>query len=965
MKHYISKEIYDTRIFGDSDNAPVEFYKVKGIDDFRFSEVILEFDKGYFYHFIFVMDALQDIENDWFSGFVKTDNKFTEHIDIRVNATKKSIIEENENARGCSILVPCSLGRGLGLSSYYKSDDTWSLEAIGLDDLLTVSYDHKCTPYLVWRIFEAVDKLKSIGTKIINPNGFLNMYAFIKKNDFSLMFNQEDESGKKFNVILISTNMHARLREDIMQANEKREAQHYELGPVIAQRAYNKSYFDSDTRKNLYMAKELPKSVFRVVYLDDQYEVWIEQQLLPNIDYSLQYQMFDTVTLWFSKTMQVLEESDIKIKNNIKAWQLKFDFPSNLDQLYKSLTKEQVFGSYENNCVSEKYVSKFSINLIYGFSLQENFSEQAIVLSLLNHIQATGVVFDLRVIFEKIIGDTAARQTHFFTASNYREYFLKNSDDAIYVESIDEGNIKLDLGWSVRSKEQGNIIEGKEECKRYLQHLVAKIWEILQRKLQKCDRATLVEKLLTNVEVGTYQRERWKRTFKSVLSLENSNQLKAYEVASKKISLTNAATNSSRHVIEMAICEASVNTGKEVGILDIQELICLASFMYQLGGLSEAINYDAVPPKLIITGFGDIQYDYTFHDTVISSYGYSVHKNELQSSISKYSENFTMSDPVKSVHDLIKADFLDAFMQEFGYTVDGIREFIDFIEDLGMKINKLVFDITYNELIEVFDEKKRDLFKTILDSLIISTRHEWTKIPKPYKKNDWQPWRFRRRYSLAMKPIVQIDTFEKRLFISPQMIRDSFMNLLRNCYKAYLDEGHFQSKQMQKWVGETRSKTGLEFNSLVAKRLQDLGFTTKEEVKLTEILNKKMEDFGDVDVLAWDNKENIVYAIECKNLEFAKTEAEVAKQIYDFKGQINSHGKKDRLLKHVKRIELLKEDISGVAKFTKLDIDKLEVKGLIIFSNLVPMVFDQEREYVDEINFLYFDELKNLKVGAK
>lgn len=277
-----------------------------------------------------------------------------------------------------------------------------------------------------------------------------------------------------------------------------------------------------------------------------------------------------------------------------------------------------------------------------------------------------------------------------------------------------------------------------------------------------------------------------------------------------------------------------------------------------------------------------------------------------------------------------------------------------------MKKNKLVFDITYNELIEVFDEEKRDLFKVILDSLIISSRNEWTKIPKPYKNNDWQPWRFRRRYSLAMKPIVQIDTFEKRLFISPQMIRDSFMNLLRNCYKAYLDEGHFQSKQMQRWVGETRSQTGLEFNSLVAKKLQDLGFTTKEEIKLTEILNKKMEDFGDVDVFAWDDKENIVYAIECKDLEFAKTEAEVAKQIYDFKGQINSHGKKDRLLKHVKRIELLKEDISGVAKFTKLDIDKLEIKGLIVFSNLVPMVFDQGREYVDEVRFMCFDELKNL-----
>ena len=961
LQHYQAKNIQDIRIFGEFYKAPVKFYKVGHIDSFLFSEVLIEFDKGYFYHFIFVMDSLEKIEEDWFAGFVISDNEVSVHIGTSIEKAKKLCIEQNEYAKGCSIVVPCGYGRGLAIGIDYKSDDAWGIESINIDDLATISNDQKCTPHLIWRMFESISKLNGMGTELINPNGFLNLYSYIKNNGYSLLFEQDVESSHLINVMLIPTNSHLGLREEILQSIDKRIITHPEFGKLIVRRAFSESYFGDSLKSVLYMPEDLDKKVFRVVYLDNSYTIWIEQKLLKDVDFRLQYKIFDAATYWLCKIMEVLARHHIIIEKSLKIWKLDFEIPLKLDELKNDVNKDEILSSSSNLYIDGVLLSNFNITFIKGLASEENHSEQALIIAFLQYLSDSGASFDLKVLLEEIIGNEAAKHMHFFVANKYREFFITDDDNAIYIENIDEEIIKLNLGWSIRDREDGNIIHGKNECKQYLNKLVGKLWELLQVKLKLLDRASLVEALLKNIEICTYEINKWRRTFKAVLSLEASNETTAYEVATKKISQMIAATVSSRLVIEMAICESSVNCGKEAGTLDIQELICLASFLHHLGGLSEAINYDAIPAELKITSFGDILYDQTFNDRIIGKYGEGIHKKQLQNSIENYSDNFVVNKSVKEVNHLLEKEFLEAFVDEFGYTIDDIRRFLDFLEDYGLKRNELVFQIPQNELINQFAEKEREIFTIILDSLIIYPRNDWTNIPHPYKKNDWQPWRFKRRYSITMKPVVQIDTFEKFLLISPQLVRDSFFNLLRNCYEAYLDEEHFTSKIMQRWIGSSRAKRGLDFNITVSEELEKLGLSTRVEVKLTEILNKKMEDFGDVDVLAWDDDKNIVYVIECKDLEFAKTYGEIAKQLYDFKGKVNSHGKKDRLLKHVKRIEELKKDINGLAKYTKLNPSNLEIRGLIVFSATVPMVFDEGREYIDEIEFLSFDELEKLK----
>ena len=602
--------------------------------------------------------------------------------------------------------------------------------------------------------------------------------------------------------------------------------------------------------------------------------------------------------------------------------------------------------------------SSFGTDFIDGLRLEDNFSEQALIISLISFICDFNKIADYREILNQVIENPSARHIHLFVAHKYRESFIQDKQEPIYIEQTDDNNIKLNLGWNCRNRSQGNLIVGKNECNKYLNDLVSCVWEIIKKKLQVLDRELLIYKLLVNMEHSDHQKSRWQRTFKANLALQNDKE-NLYSVVNNRIGLLNAASLSSRLVIEMAICECPLVGGKEAGVLDTQELICLASLMHHLGGLSEAINYDAIEPKLVISTFGDVMFNHDFNDTILQSYADKINESALSVSVEKYAEHLVEPNPVKSVNNLFEDDFTEAWINEFGFTIDDARLFIDTLEDHGLKKNELVYKLSYENLLGMFDEQIAVVIKRIIHELVIYPRGSWNKIPSPFKSADWQPWRFRRRFSLIMRPLVRFD--DTNFLISPQHVRNAFIYFAKSCHNAVLDENHFSSNLMKKWVGKTRKTNGLAFNTRVANKLQELGWAVREEIKLTEVLNKKLEDWGDIDVLAWNKKLQIVAVIECKNLDFAKTKGEIARQLYDFKGQENEKGKKDRLLKHVCRLGVLNDNIDKLSKFTEI-ISDTSLKGYVVFSNTVPMVFNDNRLYKDQIEFLTFDQLEKLGV---
>jgi hypothetical protein len=136
---------------------------------------------------------------------------------------------------------------------------------------------------------------------------------------------------------------------------------------------------------------------------------------------------------------------------------------------------------------------------------------------------------------------------------------------------------------------------------------------------------------------------------------------------------------------------------------------------------------------------------------------------------------------------------------------------------------------------------------------------------------------------------------------------------------------------------------GSAFAQKVAERLTELGWKTVVEKKVTEILRTGFDlDYGDVDVLAWNDATRRLLLCECKDLQYRKTEGEIAEQLSDYRGEMNDEGKRDDLRKHLDRIDLITQHLPKLQAYVGMSGTPL-VEGHLIFRNPVPMQFAWEQ----------------------
>lgn len=179
------------------------------------------------------------------------------------------------------------------------------------------------------------------------------------------------------------------------------------------------------------------------------------------------------------------------------------------------------------------------------------------------------------------------------------------------------------------------------------------------------------------------------------------------------------------------------------------------------------------------------------------------------------------------------------------------------------------------------------------------------------------------------------------MIVAPGILHDAFSYMLHNFYY-----GNFPGWQlktgMRRWFGVSRGRRQ-SFNRRVADRLKELGWNAEPDVAVSRLLKVGgLKRFGDVDVLAWSVERERVLVIECKDLQYLKTDSEIAEQLADFRGELRSNGKPDDLLKHLARVDVIARNVPELMKFTDLSITP-RVEGHLIFKHPVPMQFVWER----------------------
>ena len=177
-----------------------------------------------------------------------------------------------------------------------------------------------------------------------------------------------------------------------------------------------------------------------------------------------------------------------------------------------------------------------------------------------------------------------------------------------------------------------------------------------------------------------------------------------------------------------------------------------------------------------------------------------------------------------------------------------------------------------------------------------------------------------------------------------------------NIAKGRFPDQFFATPKMRSYIGSRVDRRGHVFAGRVREELQRLGFSTRLEIKLTELGAPKQPDLGDVDVLAWRPVEKAVCVIECKSLTVALTVREIVQRLEEFRGD---EKRKDSLGKHIRRTKWLTANRAGVARITGIPESDIKVIGLLVCSDLVPMQFFREMHFAPE-HVLSFDDLSKV-----
>ena len=918
-------------------------------------------DAGRYINFAFLLDNLEDFEGSGFMGMYSPSEKLRNKLVDQVVEMQKMASNDPQFRGGINLIVNCGIGRGAAFDFSLPPRDGWKLEFISAHDFYTLSNIEQFEPLNLWRMLEAEEKLQESNVHIQNMNGLLNLYAWCESLNGHMVPHSEipDDPHSTTLFLAITQNGLREIRQKVAFSMDD-QVQQYTDGSWLLIRKEGSSYFKEEDLLPLYgsFTPGAPKGA-----VITKSRCWWTELASPSsgVD-TASYDRWKMLGVWIVRAAPFLEDAlGQALGQGPIVWRCVFERSQEASDINDYGNEDDAVQSITATVNADIRTVQLNIGPDFDRALfnPTNIAERALVQAFVMGVlelagQDISLVDDL---IDKIVPNDQARHAHIFKASKFRDYFpdLLN-EKVITINNLDEGLSKLNMGWKVRGRAEGGVIEGKMECQAYLNSLVTRLEVELCREVKQFNREHLVSELLMNADTASVSRDRWHRTASAVLSLRGDQNAALTVMRDYEFKL-NSVLQPSRNLIEMAICESPVDGGNLVGDLDIARLLGKAACLHHLGGWSDLIRWDVMTPKVMIRPLGDVHVEHDFIETVVGDFGTATSTHRYLYSARNYAKNLQERDSSSEESQDIDSKFLTAWIQDLGASFENFCIFVEAIENYAIKAGQSVLVMRRSELLKLAGSSESA--ESILQAMTLAPRESWRYVPDGYESKDIDPWRFKRQLSVVRRPLLQITVGEDPLYvIAPGIIREGFISIVSNYYSGSYPDRHC-GPGMRRYAGYARDRDGMAFNSKVSEKLKELGWQTQPEIKLTKVLKEQLDrNYGDVDVLAWDADLGRVLIIECKDLQFKKTYGEIAEQLNDFRG-VERDGKRDLLRKHLDRVSVLREQAHKVQKYLNLK-SVPTIESIVVFSNPVPMQF-APGAIRDEAKTFTFDSLSELR----
>lgn len=915
----------------------------------------VEFQPGLWFHLVLLTDDFTGFNETGFSRAGPYSERTQAELQQAINSAAADTTARPGFKLGFSLIVLCGFGRGQLVE--FTRPAHWLAEGISNYDLDVLGWRHDFDIVELLKFLLAEGSAGEMGFPLMAINGLLARIGFAYGNNGHVVPHEAMPDGVEHAMLMVPVNSHLQLRAE-HHARFDKHAIHDAAGNRVVVRRKDGGKRSPQNTQRVYISHLDARLLrYRGVWRSGSRKWWVETVSADERSYL--YPIFEMQMVWMERLAPILVQQ-VSVLPDILTWKLVSPTsPAMRSQEISPPPLEELKGGIRASCDQDGCVVITEIGLPFfrGLSHPSNVSEVTLVEAFLEQVitLAGGAEVDLAALLREIVPSPEARQLHAFAPQDFRDHVHESvSRKIVKISSFDDAALRLGLGWHGLPR-PGGTVKGRDECTRVLNAITVAAEEMFCAQLRQFERYALIRRVVENHEASIIDKSKWERTSGAILDL-SANPQKSLDEVSKSIQKANATALASRIILEAALCESPIGVGFEVADFDLSNLMALAMMIHHLGGYSDAIRYEGMRPEIRISPAGEVQIDVSFFNDIMTPVGQSFISTQIDRSRRDYSELLHDPEPLTEEQLTNRTDirFAGAWRAEMGISLRDFRTALEALENRLVEMGQ-AWEILPRPALLQYLAEYIDCAEQFVASLELLPRDGWKNIQLPYIDQDRQPWRFRRRLSVARRPIFRLGlSLESDVVIAPGMIRDTFRIELHNFYYGQYDLSQLTSKEMRSWREYIVAEEAAEFEERVVARLQELGWQARRDAKFSQILGRKLsEDPGDIDVLAW-HPDGRVMLLECKDLQFAKTPSEIAKQLYKFRGKTDEKGRPDLLGKHLKRMKLARENANAFQ--SHLELSDAEIDGALIFAHHVPMIFAAER-IGHAVMLLTYDEL--------
>lgn len=931
-----------TRLFGDLKRPPI-LWGMVGQD--RLASFSVEIDRGYVIALHVFLPSIQRRDEGGFKSVITLGKDLRDALQSSMRGVEQAHQANPEFRKGLHIVVGCGWGKGYSAAFERPGPSSWKLESLSAADLVTMSGLGDMSVRHFWRYEEGLDAVRRNGVTIVNINGVLNLLGWMRRNHGHLVPHEDLPAGRisPDHPLHISPplNLLRDLRIEVDQSHDRHSAWDQNGTWHDVNRVQPSPTFPSESRSRLYACLHCVGKRKLMALYEGKHRLWLDIDTPGFESFETHYRLWEMASEWLHRIGGVLD--DQLAGGGVFGVRLVFeDDDAAVDAIEADIPSSPgAYCSVEVLADGVTALIRLAPGFMHAFRVPQNSAESALVENILRAVLTLKSVNEPTVLAGElkshVVLNDAARHFHMFHAHELIDYIREELPGELVVpNTTDDAITRLGLGWRAYEGE-GDVIEGRDGCTSLLNRVVDILVGDITDALGRYERGATIERLLLNCLEAMRKEQQWKKTSGAVIGLHGQAPSVVNEIV-EELSKFSGASVCSRILIEMALCSSPLDQGGVPAEMELGDLMAKVSLLIRIGGLSDGLHFNALPPRLRISPLGDILFQDEFGNEVVEPTLTRAIGEAFVDGAPSQQKYYLAPEGLESTREHFDESFWQAWIAETGVDIDQTRKILDVIEQRAIRDRIPILKMRKVEFLRLFEGLVEEVqVLRFLEQYGLVPRPHWNKPPPGFKIQELFPWRFGRRLSLVARPLIRMDDSDNPLLlIAPSMLRRGVLYVLGSAYEGTLDQSFFVSEQMRnEWRG--RAGEGHTFNREVATALRNAGSVVRDGVGLPEILRRGLDrDFGDVDVLAWKSGSKQVCVGECKDLSPARNYSEIAALLSDYQGKMKK-GKPDKLLRHLERVRMLKENLSELAKFT--GIEAPVVVSALFVSGVVPMQY--------------------------